>query len=1364
MQSPNAAQPQTSTDTFSAYVPYDRRGIPQTDIEVAKAVSGTALFADIAGFSTLNQQLEESLGARRGAELLSTQLNQLYTAIIDEVHRYGGSIIDFSGDAILCWFEGDVGLQGLSSAAAIQTAMTRLNADMILDNQQLSIKIALANGEAVRLLVGDPKQRVFDVLTGPLMQQIDQAETLANAGEILVNSQLAENCQGQFTVSRWIGKAYAVVGKVTALALAQPLSPSLGLSPELSRPWLLEPVYERLSQGHGDYLTELRRCACMFVNFGTADADNKLTTAEHLTPFVTEVQNVLRRYNGHILQLSTSDKGNYLYCVFGAPLSHEDDLGHAIEAVNALQQVAVKFPYVGALQIGLNYGRTRVGAYGSESRRTYGVLGNVVNVSARLMQAAEPGQCLVTQAVVEALYPRYQFQHLADIELKGSAEPVPVYTVHKSAQTSANLQATMPLFGREQELAQLQHSLQSNSADVQQTVFVEGEAGIGKSHLIDTFFEQHIPTNVRKLRGNAFAVQKTAPYFAWRLIFQQLIDPDQALEPHNLAGWQTAVHDLLTQWLPERLSYAPLLNIVLPVELAETPITQEMDDEVYANNVAELLGTLLRIAAQQQPTVIVLEDAHWLDSASWQLVSQLQQYATQLLLVMVQRPSLMASVSEYHQMRQADNTQLLELAPLELARIEEILCHRLGVADIPAEVLTLVGEKAEGNPFYSTEFLLALRDARVLEVGLETGTLTFHTQALSTLELPDTIEGVIVSRVDNLQPQQQLMLKVASVIGRLFGFQTLLDIYPVSIQQQQLRENLDDVYALALTDLESLEPELRYLFKHIITQEVIYSLNTFAQRKELHASIAEWYETNYAYDLAQYYALLVYHWKAAENVEKTVFYLERSGELALRNNANQEAIRFYSEAMALAPQANVQADSLQYANWVAQIGHGHYRLGDLERAADYGRQALALLGAAAPSGRARLGLALLGSFGNLALNRVCERLHLPLIGSKSRERGVTLASIAQLLADIHFIQDDDVEFIYYTLKTLIYSQRSNEKRNLPVGYSALGFVLGLVRHNWAMHYLDKAIKVGLATGAKANLGVAYKFSGIYKIGIGQRIAAEKEYIEGLELYQEINDHNGIGDLQYCLLRVHHSVGAFDTAIEVAKELYQTGVLAKNKQHQGWGLIYEAMCRIELGEYDAADTLRQQAITTLGPNMASMDALDLQGMHAIIASLQGDYAKGLALADEVKATLEASSAIVATIASGFGLAFRAYKICYDGLESVAARAEILSKMETILKLLRNFVRFFPVSVHELNYRTGQYEALLGNTDAAVAALKSNLELTSIDMNPIYFGKTHYVLAELMAQGSDARAHHQAQAVHYFSQIQSPVHLAQAHELN
>ena len=298
--------------------------------------------------------------------------------------------------------------------------------------------------------------------------------------------------------------------------------------------------------------------------------------------------------------------------------------------------------------------------------------------------------------------------------------------------------------------------------------------------------------------------------------------------------------------------------------------------------------------------MVILEDAHWLDSASWALTSLVVQRLPSVMLVIVSRPLTDPLPDEYLQIRQLEKVQPINLATLSAEDIEALICQRLEVDSLPASLVSHVHAKAHGNPFFAEELVYSLREANLISVDNGTCRILSESGDIQALRLPDTIQGVITSRIDRLTPAQQLTLKVASVIGRTFEYDTLQFIHPIDTDKVRLPDYLNALDRLDITQQLEREVGLSYIFRQSITQEAAYQMMLYAQRRTLHSKVARWYEESHQDDLSPFFALLAFHWWAAENPSETIKYLVKAGDEALRNYANEEAVEFFNQALSLA--------------------------------------------------------------------------------------------------------------------------------------------------------------------------------------------------------------------------------------------------------------------------------------------------------------------------------------------------------------------------------------------------------------------------------------------------------------------------------
>ncbi len=432
------------TEPLHVYIPMDRRQALVRGETLPDRTHGAALFADISGFTPLTAALSHELGRARGAEEITRLINQIYAALIEDVHFYGGSVIGFSGDAITCWFDGDDGLRAIACGVFMQVSLSQLTTVIGASSLEVkpAIKVAVSAGPARRFLVGDPEIQYLEALAGRTLETLAAAEKLSAPGEVIIPEALARRFANELEVADWrtytgTGARFAVIAKLTTSVPPAPW-PDLtegAITEEMARPWLLPAVYKLVRTSTKQFLSELRPAAALFLQFRGLDYDNEPDAGARLDAFTRWVQGVMAKYDAALLQLTFGDKGSYLYAAFGAPTAHRNDAARAVEAALELQRPPAHLDFITGIQIGVSQGQMRAGAYGSSERRTYGVLGESVNMAARLMQAAADG-ILCDEAIFQLAGTRFSFEELPTIRLKGSDDPVKVYRPQSAATPS----------------------------------------------------------------------------------------------------------------------------------------------------------------------------------------------------------------------------------------------------------------------------------------------------------------------------------------------------------------------------------------------------------------------------------------------------------------------------------------------------------------------------------------------------------------------------------------------------------------------------------------------------------------------------------------------------------------------------------------------------------------------------------------------------------------------------------------------------------------------------------------------------------------------------------------------------------------
>ena len=932
----------------AAYIARDRRRALATGASLPESTHGATLFADISGFTPLTTALVRSYGARRGADELTRHLNIVYTALINEVERYGGSVIGFSGDAITCWFaasspasQSDLGAvirQAATAALAMQAAMQNYQLIRLPTGATvtLAIKTAVAAGPARRFAVGAPAIQLIDVLAGVTLDRMAATEQMAKQGELLLDAPTVNLLQPALTIAEWrtqpnTHERFAVV--ITLTPPAVPVDPHpVTLLPEAeASAWVLPPVYARLQSEGGRFLAELRPATALFLKFTGLDYDHDPDAANKLDQYIRWVQSIVNHYEGALIQLTTGDKGTYLYAAFGAPIAHDDDIRRAVTAALELRTPPPHCPFIATTQIGISQGAMRVGAYGSATRQTYGVLGDETVVAARLMTHAPPGHVLVSQVIADAIGDEFRLQALGEVKLKGKATPQPLYAVLQPITRSRQLYDLYPtpLVGRATELARLATELDAVRQGQGRLVRIEGSAGVGKSHLVAEAARQAQQQGFTIVSGACQSTNQDTAYFAIRLAMRGLFGIDR-LDTLAVEAQIEQVTTAVTTLNPAWSLRLPLLRDLLALPIPDNATTAAFDAKLRYEALISLVVDLVQSYAQRQPLLLIFEDIHWMDEASQGVVLALARMvqSAPLLLLLVQRPPVREHdpfLSETAALTPQTHLSLEELTPEGItALVQQRLNRTQGkpVALVSPLALSLIQVQTQGNPFFAEELVDALLDGGYLQRNAEgwmlspgliqrlrnsgclarvdTVEVVAADAPLGTVEvgLPSTIQGVILARLDRLPEPVKLTVKVASVIGRLFNHELLLRAHPVQPEDALLTSQLDTLLHRDFARVEQPEPRRTYLFKHNITQEVVYQTLLADQRQELHLAVARTLEVSQPENV-DYLALHYYNsdMLQAPVRDKALHYLDAAGLRAKRDYANETALSYFNRAL-----------------------------------------------------------------------------------------------------------------------------------------------------------------------------------------------------------------------------------------------------------------------------------------------------------------------------------------------------------------------------------------------------------------------------------------------------------------------------------
>jgi len=1216
-----------------AYIPIDRRQALATGLPLATESHGATLFVDISGFTPLTGALLQRYGPRRGAEELTRQLNHVYTALITEVERYRGSVIGFSGDAITCWFDRqqttvtEATGRAIGAALAIQATMAQFRT-IRLDGKvtiSLAVKTAIAAGAVRRFIVGDPAIQLIDVLAGSTLDRMAAAEQMTAQDELIVDAVTIQPLLSEVTIAEWrtdpkSEQRYALVTAIDPAPSPQPWPDCPALTSALAKPWLLPTIAARLQGQQERFLAELRPAAALFLKFTGLDFDHDAQSPQKLDRYIQWVQSIINQHEGALIQLTTGDKGSYLYAAFGAPIAHDDDIQRAVASALLLRTPPSTCPFITTTQIGITYGTMRTGAYGSERCKTYGVLGNETNMAARLMTHATPGQIVISELIADSVGDQYKTIALGDFTLKGKAEPQPLFALlqpHNLANRAQRLYET-ELVGREAELARLTEAAHQVKRGYGCMVRIEGSAGLGKSHLVATFAQQAKAMSFRPIFGGGQSTAQGTAYFAIRTLLGTLLGLGELVDTpveHQI----TTLTTQLTATNPGWALRIPLLADLLALPIPENATTAAFDARLRQEALIALTLEILQHYAQTEQLLLILEDIHWLDEASQGIVLALARAlpAMPILLLLVHRPSVHDRDLFFAEISALPAQQLITLPELPALGVVALVEQRLQGTISPLAA-SLIQIQAEGNPFFTEELVDALVETgqlqeengswvlatdlveRLRNAGCLTeqqmGAVVNPTASLSAVDLgiPDTIQGIILARLDRLPEAVKLTVKVASVIGRLFGHELLLRAHPVAVVESDLEQEIETLLTREFARIGSKAPRRSYIFKHNITQEVVYQTLLSDQRYELHLGVAtalEALEPERIEDLALHYS--------NSNIAQppirasALHYLEAAGQRAKRDYANETALRYFDRALALENRAP----------WLKAKVEVLHVLGRRQRE----QAALTALAAAVDADAGEVAL-LQGNYYEAlsdytqAEEQVAQALRYYRAKADPRGEVKCLRQLGVILAR----QADYERAQHYYQKALTLTEThadlADERAPLLYGMSIVKRQQG--QYQAASSELAAALALYEAAGNRQ--GEARMLTALGNIAYFQRdyVAAKPFYQQALAIQQMIGDRTGEGSSLMSLGQAASSLGEFSYAEQLLNQSLQIFQATHNRWWEKIGHNGLGITAFSTGRYAKARQHFNDALTLsreIGD--AAGDAIALLNLGQVIREQQ-----------------------------------------------------------------------------------------------------------------------------------------------------------------
>ena len=844
---------------LSPYLPRLVRGWSmEQDAPRARRLDGSLVSVDISGFTALSERLAAK--GREGAEELVRTISGIFARLIEVAERHGGDVLKFRGDALLLLFVGDEHpARACGAASDMQWTIEQIGASRSTTGDLELRMSAGVHSDAIHVFLTERPHREL-LVAGPAATRVVELEDLAQASEICVSAETAAAVDPTWLVEQ---RADAhLLRRLDPSASDAPPPPAVpGARLEEYVPPALR---DHLAVASGE--AEHRYVSVAFLKLDGTDTLLEERGPDGLLERLDEVAGVVERASetyGVTWVDSDIDVGAVkLYLTAGAPSSTGDDAEGMLRAV---REILDGCPSV-SLHAGVHRGPVFTGDIGSASRRTYAVMGDTVNLAARLTSRAGDGEILATEDVLDAARTLYESVR-EPLLVKGKERAITAH--HVGRPTGAREPAPgdeMPLIGRDREVAALAQALDKARLRQSHLLEISGEPGMGKSRLVAVARTHALGFAQLNLVGEQYA--RTVPYGAWRNPLRQLVGivPETSRE---VAGAQLS--SFVTATMPDLAPWLPLLAVPFDAEAPSTPVVDALDAERSRHRLQSTVTAFLE-RMLMMPTLIVVEDAHWLDDASRLLLRYVSASPTPRpwLLLVTTRPAGDSLVEP------GGPGERFDLAPLDVGSAAQLALAVAAEHALSEGAVEEIAFRAAGNPLFLRELVAAAREG-------------------DASELPESVETLLTTRIDTLAPVDRMLLRYAAVVGPVFGLDLVGEILADEVPDAD-----DPERWAALTEFVQEADDGELAFRHDLLRETAYAGLSYGRRREIHGRVGLALERRAAGLAEEEAAILSLHFLEAGDGERAWPYAVAAAERAAAGFANVVAAELYERALAAA--------------------------------------------------------------------------------------------------------------------------------------------------------------------------------------------------------------------------------------------------------------------------------------------------------------------------------------------------------------------------------------------------------------------------------------------------------------------------------
>ncbi len=949
---------------------------------------------------------------------------------------------------------------------------------------------------------------------------------------------------------------------------------------------------EKIARAGKQIEGERRTVTVLFADLSSFTAISEKLDPEQVYEFV---DSTLKAFIDEIYKHEgTLDKfmGDGVMALFGAPVAHEDDPARAILAALGMQaalrriseDLEARLGISLQVRIGLNTGPVVVGGVGSDLRMDYTALGDTVNVAARLQSVAEPGTILVSRPVYEATEPLYEFRELGAIRVKGRIEPVEIYEVVAPRVDTGRVRGipglTAPMVGREGEFARLRQIVEELVAQRRgRIVLVTGDAGIGKSRLMAEFKSYLADKPVAAFEGTCLCYGQSAYGVFIRLLRGCFGIEDDDPEESVRDKIERSVRACLPgpDAIPQILPYLENLFSIRIIEKELAERVRYLEPAQLQQQTFVAIRDYMIARAKHTPLVLIFEDVHWIDKLSLDLLTFLLETVNRapLLLYCISRPAEGPAARQIERLSQENLGPAfyhIRLAPLSYADSVALVDLLLTIPELPEHLKQTIPQRAEGNPFYLEEIIRMLIDRGIIrrtgerwEVAPEAG--------LVDLQVPSTLQGLIMARVDHLSEGARTAIQCASVIGRDFTYRLLQCVV------EGARSLLDELQELEDRELvhrvsDGTDPE--YRFHHVLVQETVYNSLLLRRRERLHHKIAEGIETLFKERLEDHIDALAFHYNESKDADRALPYLTRAGNRAAERFSNDEALRYY----------RIAADSLnrthppprQRVEVYRGLGQVQSLVGDYDGAINSYVIALEMIRSSNDAHVFEASAEIMRRIGRIHERRGdyaeslrwLDRALNELDRAANSSRAVERVRIYNEIGWVHYRLGNFEEAYQWRMRSLQIVEGTDHYSEMASAYNGLAALFSR-KGDWArcLAYVEKGLRLREMIGDSFGVAQCYQNLGNIALRQCEWDQALQRFDKSLEIRQQIGYAFGISELYNNLGMPYREKGQFDRATEFFQKALDIAQKIKNRNTTCLALNNLAHSKILQGEFEGA---------------------------------------------------------------------------------------------------------------------------------------------------------------------------------------------------